>query len=65
MRWRNAILAGVGLVALAAPVSAKVTARRGQGFRLDGGGVTYSMGVDEKGYLQPLYWGSALAAGDP
>ena len=33
--------------------------------RLDGGGVTYAMGVDEKGYLQPLYWGSALAESDP
>ncbi|KQN30222.1 alpha-galactosidase [Sphingomonas sp. Leaf38] len=23
------------------------------------------MGVDDKGYLQPLYWGASLAAGDP
>jgi alpha-galactosidase len=64
--WRNAILAGVGLAALAAPISAKVTAPTGaKVFRLDGGGVTYAMGVDEKGYLQPLYWGSALAESDP
>ncbi|MFX4087518.1 glycoside hydrolase family 36 N-terminal domain-containing protein [Sphingobium yanoikuyae] len=28
--------------------------------RLDGGGVTYAMGVDEQGYIQPLYWGQAL-----
>ncbi len=66
MRWRDAILAGVAVAAFATPVMAKVTAPAGaRVFRLDGGGVTYAMGVDEKGYLQPLYWGSALAEGDP
>ena len=55
MRWRNAILAGVAVAALATPVMAKVTAPAGaRVFRLDGGGVTYAMGVDEKGYLQPF-----------
>ncbi|MHC9419855.1 alpha-galactosidase [Sphingomonas citri] len=34
-------------------------------FRLDGGGVTYALGVDDKGYLQPLYWGTSLAPADP
>ncbi|MET3439166.1 hypothetical protein [Sphingomonas sp. 1185] len=48
MRWRNVMAAGVGMVALAAPVSARVTAPAGaKVFRLDGGGVTYAMGVDE------------------
>ncbi len=47
-------------------VQAKVTAPTGAKiFRLDGAGVTYAMGVDDKGYLQPLYWGASLAAGDP
>ncbi|MBC2662338.1 alpha-galactosidase [Novosphingobium flavum] len=34
-------------------------------FRLDGADVTYAIGVDEKGYLQPLYWGSSLGKGEP
>lgn len=47
-------------------LAAKVTAPAGtKVFRLDGGDVTYAMGVDEKGYLQPLYWGARLADGDP
>ena len=37
----------------------------GRTFRLAGGGVTYAIGVDDKGYLQPLYWGAALAADEP
>jgi alpha-galactosidase len=45
---------------------AKVTASAdGRTMRLDGGGVTYAVGVDEKGYLQPLYWGAALDAAAP
>ncbi len=45
---------------------AKVTAQTGaKVFRLDGAGVTYAMGVDEKGYLQQLYWGASLDPGDP
>lgn len=45
---------------------ARVTASaNGTLMRLDGGGVTYAMGVDEKGYLQPLYWGAALDDGAP
>ncbi len=34
-------------------------------FRLDGGGVTYAFGVNDSDELQPLYWGRAIAAGDP
>jgi len=43
---------------VSAPAGARV-------FRLDAAGVTYAMGVDERGYLQPLHWGLALAADDP
>lgn len=56
------------LIGLAVPATseAKVTAPAGARiFRLDGGDVTYAMGVDDRGYLQPLYWGAKLADGDP
>jgi alpha-galactosidase len=33
-------------------------------FRLDGGNVTYAFGVNERGELQPLYWGGKISAGD-
>ena len=35
-----------------------------QVFRLDGGKSTYAFGVNERGELQPLYWGGRLAARD-
>lgn len=34
-------------------------------FRIDGGGVSYILGVNNKGALQSIYWGRALAANDP
>ncbi len=34
-------------------------------FRLDGGGVTYAFGVNERGELQAVYWGGRLSANDP
>lgn len=34
-------------------------------FRLDGGDVTYAMGVNSRGELQTVYWGRRLAANDP
>jgi alpha-galactosidase len=34
-------------------------------FRLDSPGVTYAFGVNERGELQPLYWGPALLPADP
>lgn len=47
-------------------LAAKVTASAdGRVMRLDGGGVTYALGVDDKGYVQPLYWGAALDANAP
>src|SRR6202142_1525746 len=35
-----------------------------QTFRLDGGNITYAFGVNERGELQPLYWGGRLGAHD-
>lgn len=67
MRLEGVLLAGGFAIALAgSEVEAKVTAPAGaRVFRLDGAGVTYALGVDEKGYLLPLYWGAPLAPGDP
>src|SRR5579863_2547300 len=36
----------------------------GQVFRLDGGNATYAFGVNERGELQPLYWGGRLGVHD-
>ncbi|MGH9676988.1 MAG: hypothetical protein ACRD36_07785, partial [Candidatus Acidiferrum sp.] len=33
-------------------------------FRLDGGNSTYAFGVNERGELQPLYWGGRVGAHD-
>ena len=33
-------------------------------FRLDGGNVTYAMGINRRGELESVYWGSRLAATD-
>lgn len=33
-------------------------------FRIDGGGVTYAFGVNERGELQSIYWGGELGASD-
>src|SRR5205085_6189875 len=39
-------------------------AQAGQVFRLDGGNSTYAFGVNERGDLQPLYWGGRLGTHD-
>ena len=39
-------------------------AQAGPVFRLDGGNTTYAFGVNERGKLQPLYWGGRLGAHD-
>ena len=65
---RCAILLALALAlvtGLVVPVRAQISvAEPGEGagpvFRLDGGRVTYAFGVDDKGYLQPLYWGAEL-----
>ncbi|MGB2642796.1 MAG: alpha-galactosidase [Candidatus Acidiferrum sp.] len=48
-----ALFGAIPCVAQAAPV-----------FRLDGGNTTYAFGVNERGELQPLYWGGRLGAHD-
>ena len=64
-RIAGAVLLGLALW-LAGPAQAKVAVdATGRVFRLDGGQVTYAFGVDDQGYLQPLYWGAALAPGVP
>ena len=39
-------------------------AQTAQVIRLDGGNSTYAFGVNERGELQPIYWGGRLAAHD-
>src|ERR1700675_766417 len=43
---------------------ASSVAQTTQVFRLDGGNSTYAFGVNERGELQPLYWGGRLGAHD-
>src|ERR1700685_3939144 len=50
------------LLALLAAASA--AAQTAQVFRLDGGNSTYVLGVNERGELQPLYWGGRLGPHD-
>eukprot|EP01037_Dinobryon_pediforme_P022621 gene22621-23835_t len=63
---RGLLVAGVAAALAGTGAEAKVRAPAGaRVFRLDGAGVTYALGVDERGYLQPLYWGAPLAPDDP
>ncbi|MGP7796765.1 alpha-galactosidase [Sphingomonas sp. CLY1604] len=68
---RHRLLLALPLLALpilthAQTAEARVTAPAGaRVFRLDGNGVTYALGVDDKGYLRPIHWGAAVAEGDP
>ncbi|MBC2670618.1 alpha-galactosidase [Novosphingobium piscinae] len=56
----------MALAVVAGPADARVAVdEAGRVFRLDGAQVTYAFGVDEKGYLQPLYWGGALDPAAP
>ncbi len=58
MKLSNVLLAGLIGVSATTPAFAKVTATQAaRVFRLDGDGMTCALGVDDKGYLQPLYWG--------
>ncbi len=62
--WTAGLILLLGLSVVEA--GARVTAPQGaRTLRLDGGGVTYAMGIDSNGFLQPLYWGAAIADGDP
>jgi alpha-galactosidase len=47
---------GLPFVVLAIPAQARVTAAPGaRVFRLDGNGVTYALGIDDKGYLRSIH----------
>ena len=56
---RTAMLAMAWVVCVAT-----AQAQSSQVLRLDGGNTTYAFGVNERGELQPLYWGGRLQAGD-
>jgi alpha-galactosidase len=61
MRLSSIVSCPFLLVLLAAGSAAAQTA---QVFRLDGGNSTYAFGVNERGELQPLYWGGRLGPHD-
>src|SRR5580658_11294080 len=44
--------------------AASCLAQTAQVFRLDGGNSTYAFGINERGELQPLYWGGRLGPHD-
>src|SRR3984957_17054278 len=52
------------LLALLAAGAGMAQTSTAQVFRLDGGNSTYAFGVNERGELQPLYWGGRLSARD-
>jgi alpha-galactosidase len=54
----------VSLIVFAASSSIAQTQTTQQIFRLDGGDTTYAFGVNERGDLQPLYWGGRLGPHD-
>src|SRR5712692_2164652 len=61
MRLSLTLRATLFLTLLAAGSTMAQTA---QVFRLDGGNSTYAFGVNERGDLQPLYWGGRLGPHD-
>jgi alpha-galactosidase len=61
MRLSSFLRTSLLLTVLAA---SSVRAQTGQVFRLDGGNATYAFGVNERGELQPLYWGGRLGGHD-
>jgi len=63
MRLSFILCTSLLLVLLAASAGVAQTASA-QVFRLDGGNSTYAFGVNERGELQPLYWGGRIGARD-
>jgi alpha-galactosidase len=57
------LLASTALGAADAWASSSYDART-RVFRLEGGDVTYAFGISDRGYLQSVYWGGRIAAGD-
>ncbi|HEY0758079.1 MAG TPA: alpha-galactosidase [Acidisarcina sp.] len=67
----NSLIAGVVLMLIGcAPVRAQQEGTainyeaESKVFRVDAGGVTYAFGINERGELQPLYWGARLRSTD-
>ncbi|MGC2829544.1 MAG: alpha-galactosidase [Candidatus Acidiferrum sp.] len=61
MKFRLSLATSLVLTLLAA---ATCMAQSAPVFRLDGGNSTYAFGVNERGELQPLYWGGRLGEHD-
>lgn len=59
------IAAGLCAQTITPAAAAPRDAGRDQIFRLDGGDVTYVVGVTRQGAVQTVYWGPRLAAQDP
>jgi alpha-galactosidase len=51
-------------ISLSLLVTSSCFGQSAQVFRLDGGNSTYAFGVNERGELQPLYWGGRLSPRD-
>jgi len=60
MQLRFILSAAAWLILSAVSGGAQTT----QVFRLDGGDSTYAFGVNERGELQPLYWGGRVGPQD-
>ena len=58
------VIAIVSFALLGCGASFSQAAQASQTFRLDGGNITYAFGVNERGELQPLYWGGRLGPHD-
>jgi alpha-galactosidase len=52
------------ILSLTLLAAARSKAQTAEVFRLDGGNSTYALGVNERGELQPLYWGGRLGPHD-
>ena len=73
MNLRRLVLAGFCMGAASAPGAQQVgaavapapSASAEQIFRIDGGDVTYAIGVTKEGALQTVYWGAKLGGNDP
>ncbi len=60
MKSPQSIFLAIILALTASPLLAQTS----QVFRLDGGNATYAFGVNERGDLQPIYWGGRLGQHD-
>src|SRR5580704_5172701 len=58
------ILSALFFVTFLAAGSATAKTATAHVFRLDGGTSTYAFGVNERGELQPMYWGGRIGAQD-